>query len=134
MDLNLNRVFCDIPDSTPLSRLELRYEGFYIRPFDEKEINFVFEFWWDNNVKTYIDYYKPASIYTGDTMEGEWATYSIPVTDFVKDLDNYGEWLEALEYSQYGGTVIFHPRKNTEEQLEDNVQFYIDNVRIYVRE
>lgn len=124
----------DIPDSTPLSRLELRYEGFYIRPFDEKEINFVFEFWWDNNVKTYIDYYKPASIYTGDTMEGEWATYSIPVTDFVKDLDNYGEWLEALEYSQYGGTVIFHPRKNTEEQLEDNVQFYIDNVRIYVRE
>lgn len=118
----------DIPDGTDLSRLELRYEGFYIHEFEH--VNFVFEFWWEGCQDNYIDNYGPASIYTGEMIEGEWATYSIPLTDFVKGFATYGEWLDAVEKS--GGTVIFHPKSNP-DKVEEHVQFYIDNVRIYLK-
>ena len=114
----------DIPDGTDISKLEVRYEGYYVKDF--VNVHFKFQFWPSEK----IDYPHPASLYTGEMLENEWATYSIPVQSFVKDVTTYGEWLEMLED---GATVVFHPESISGDETE-HVQFYIDNVRIYVKE
>ena len=114
----------DIPDGTDISKLEVRYEGYYVKDF--VNVHFKFQFWPSEK----IDYPHPASLYTGEMLENEWATYSIHVQSFVKDVTTYGEWLEMLED---GATVVFHPESISGDETE-HVQFYIDNVRIYVKE
>ena len=113
----------DIPADTDLSRLELRYEGYYASDF--VNVNFKFEFWPEQRID-----YQPESIATGDLVEGEWATYAIPFQSF-SNAANYGELADKV--AENGGTVIFHPESNT-SGIPEHVQFYIDNVRIYVRE
>ena len=113
----------DIASTTDLSKLELRYEGYYAQKF--VNVNFKFEFWPEQRID-----YQPQSVYTGDLIEGEWATYSIPFQSFVSNAANYGELTDNLTD---GATVIFHPESNT-SGIPEHVQFYIDNVRIYVRE
>ena len=113
----------DISSTTDLSKLELRYEGYYAQKF--VNVNFKFEFWPEQRID-----YQPQSIYTGDLIEGEWATYSIPFQSFVSNAANYGELTDNLTD---GATVIFHPESNT-SGIPEHVQFYIDNVRIYVKE
>ena len=117
------RWVADIPADTDLSRLELRYEGYYASDF--VNVNFKFEFWPEQRID-----YQPESIATGDLVEGEWATYAIPFQSF-SNAANYGELADKV--AENGGTVIFHPESNT-SGIPEHVQFYIDNVRIYVRE
>lgn len=114
----------DISSTTDLSKLELRYEGYYAQRF--VNVNFKFEFWPEQRID-----YQPQSIYTGDLIEGEWATYSIPFQSFVSNASNYGELMDNL--AETGATAIFHPESNT-SGVPEHVQFYIDNVRIYVNE
>ena len=115
-----------IPDGTDISKLEVRYEGYYVNRFVHVNFNFQFE------PGESISHNTPESIYTGEMVLDEWATYSIPVKDIVPDgVTNYSEWVDVQEKD--GGSVVFHAVSNP-DGVEEYVHFYIDNVRIYVKE
>lgn len=111
-----------IPDETPISQLELRFEGYFMCKFLYTKFEVCF---WENGI--YLDY-KPKSTFNNDIILNEWATYYIPISQVAGGANTYKELVDMMSWPE----LTLHAVSNSSDKDED-IQFYVDNVRLYVK-
>lgn len=113
----------DLPDSTPVSEIEFRYECYMHYPLVEGMDCWFIMFDGTPLSKQYVfDGYKDRI--SGTCEPGRWMTCSIPLSEFT-DAATYGEVKECLT------SVYLHLCNAVNEQ---EIAVYFDNFRMYVKQ
>lgn len=111
-----------IPADTPLDKIEIRYEGYYMTLFDYTRVTVSF-----GNFGLSVDE-KPKSVLNGEIIQNEWASYHIPATILSKNSSTWGELVNEIVLPNF----VFHAVSNSTNNTE-HIQFYVDNIRFYVK-
>ncbi len=110
-----------IPEDTPIGKIELRFEGYFMTDFKYTEVEFTFgeNGQWLRQL--------PQSLFNDGILLNEWATYYVPLSFLAGSAKTWGEYVKTIAWPEFVIHAIANPTDNSE-----HIQFYVDNLRIYV--
>ncbi len=110
-----------IPEDTPIDKIELRFEGYFMTDFKYTEVEFKF----GENGQWRRE--KPHSLFNNGILLNEWTTYYYPLSFLAGSAKTWGEYVKTITMPEF----VIHAIANTTNNSE-HIQFYVDNLRIYV--
>lgn len=111
----------EIPEDTPIGKVELRYEGYFMTDFKYTKVEFKF----GENGQWIRE--QPHSLFNNGILLNEWATYYVPLSLLAGSAKTWGEYVKTMTLPEF----VIHAIENTTKNSE-HIQFYVDNLRLYV--
>lgn len=111
-----------VPDDTPVSNVELRFECYLGSPIDEAKM----KIWLSENEATCLDGIQVTDRISGTTETGRWMTVAYPLSNFTT-VATYGEYRNS--FNGAWAHIVWNPS----DIATTEIRMYVDNYRIAIK-